>query len=181
MNFKIRNKIIFICFSFLFFLLTTISIALENKSNVLISREQAVLIAEATDEAKALYNLDNGRYRNCIEAKVNRPCEVDWVTCIEEAWAIEYYVGEVCKTNHDGRLSVMILVDGVSGDILSRFPEVKYYNEDRYCLESYDCLGVISDDGQPAQCLNFIYGQLEDFSIDEEACQCLDNVCTLKK
>ncbi|MCA9401231.1 MAG: hypothetical protein KC713_06365 [Candidatus Omnitrophica bacterium] len=143
------------------------------------TRKEALLIAEATPEAEGLYSLNEGRYQGCIEKSVLRPCDTDWVTCIENAWVVKFWLGEQCGIAHDGRLSVTFLIDEDSGKIISKFPEKEYFQNDRYCVEAFDCLSVIHPH-KVKGCLNFIAGQLPfPFAPQEGSCQCIDSQCVV--
>lgn len=148
----------------------------------LLTRKQASIVAESTDEVKQLYDLRGGRFVNCIEKKVERPCESDWVTCVDDAWVVRFVVGNQCLIEHDGRLSVTILVDAKTKEIISRFPEVEYFLEDKYCHENYDCLYIDAENSLGSMCLNFIHGYLENKAAKKsEQCWCQNNKCSLTR
>lgn len=149
----------------------------------LISPKKAMLIAESSPEVAALYALDNQRFVNCIEKKVVKPCDSGgWVTCVDNAWVVEFIVGETCAVKNDGRLNEMMLVDGKDGKIISRFPEVSYYTEAQYCQIDKDCMTSPYQEGKAVQCLNFVYGQINEEPYDGQGpCICQEGHCVLPK
>lgn len=144
-----------------------------------LSRKEALTIAESTEEAEQFYTMYEGRLKNCIEKEVVKPCESDWVSCIENAWVVQFTIGDICKIEQDGRLGLTILVDALTGQILSRFPDVEYFKDGRYCLDDSDCLCGRAGEGE-RQCYNFVAAQvlgLADFQCRQ--CQCVQNQCVL--
>lgn len=136
-----------------------------------IGAKEALRIASALPVVKSFktavstYALDS-----CVEQQVVRPCDTDWVTCIEEAWVVQFSIDKTCHP-HDGRLSVTVVVNGLDRDIISVFPEKQYFVRPRYCLEDYDCLC----DRQHA--FNFVFGQLQELTT-ARPCDCEKNICT---
>ncbi|MBZ0098553.1 MAG: hypothetical protein K8F30_05690 [Taibaiella sp.] len=146
-----------------------------------LTRKEALTIAESTAEAEKFYTMYEGRLKNCIEKEVVKPCESDWVSCIENAWVVQFTIGDICKIEQDGRLGLTILVDALTGQILSRFPEVAYFNEESYCLDDSDCICGREGEG-PRLCYNFVAAQVlgvADFQCRQ--CGCVQNQCVLKK
>jgi len=138
-------------------------------------------IAENTPEAKGLYALHEGLFDSCVEKQVLRPCDTDWVTCVEDAWMVHLLAGEECGVKHDGRIGVNILIDEITGEIRSRFPEADYFASEVFCRDDFDCL-MIPKDTVNGECMNFIFGQLKnDKSLSGMVCKCLESVCTLNK
>ena len=153
----------------------------KNQKETLMKKD-AVLVAEKTKEAEAFYNLQGGHFRNCIEKEVLRPCDSDWVTCIDHAWVVRFQLGKTCGIEHDGRLSLTFLIDAVTGQIISKFPEADYFQKETHCLIDADCLCVGSTDkAETASCLNFVYGQLS-LSPSQGCgeCRCQNNICQAK-
>jgi len=145
----------------------------------LLTKQQAMVIAEKTSEVEGLYGLQNGKFAGCIEKKVLKPCESDWVSCIDEAWVVQFVVGEKCSVKHDGRLGLNLLVDAVSSSIISRFPEKEYFENEKYCQEDYDCL-LIEEKGLK-ESRNFVYGQIDEKKgVACDSCQCKENLCIIK-
>lgn len=149
----------------------------------LMTKEEALLIAEGTEEVQGLYGLRHPQAgllkKDCIEKKVLKTCETDWVTCIEDAWLVEFNVVESCVGGHDGRLTVKVLVDAKTKAIISRFPEAPYFRSAQYCLEDYDCFSV-SDKKQQISCSNFIFAQVSGKDIlAENNCACQDSKCII--
>lgn len=143
----------------------------------LLSRKEALIVAESTEEVELFYTMHDGRLKNCIEKEVIKPCESDWVTCVEDAWVVQFTVGAVCPIDHDGRLGITILVDAITGRVISRFPEADYFRARSYCMESYDCLAVQGGD-EIMTCENFIFGQIDaKASTASTTCACLNSEC----
>lgn len=166
------------------FLLLAVSIFLfarnPKPSRLLgLSAESAMTAAQKTGEAKAFLAMDNGRFNACLSRRVVRPCDSEWVTCIDDAWVVEFAAEKACNVVHDGRLSLRILI-GKEGNIISRFPEKEYFADPQYCMESYDCLSVIDEIG--ADCRNFIYGQMDaGIKKGEGSCECRHQKCAFTK
>ncbi|MCB1177253.1 MAG: hypothetical protein KDK36_06715 [Leptospiraceae bacterium] len=143
------------------------------------NRKEAMMIVETTEEVKALYELNDGVFINCIEKSVVRPCDTEWVTCIDDAWVVEFKLGKACGIEHDGRLKITMVVNAKTGEIISRFPEAEYFKDKNYCLESYDCISIPNNkEGLDSKCVNFVYGQIEaNGNLISEACRCSENIC----
>jgi hypothetical protein len=125
-----------------------------------ISSDQALAIAQKTPEVIALYALNNSALAQCLENKVVRPCDSEgWVTCIDNAWVVKYQLNDSCPVKSDGRLSATFLIEGASGKILSKYPEIEYFNDPQFCRDNPDCLCGASDDPASTNgtCLNFIH------------------------
>lgn len=137
-----------------------------------LTRKEALVLAEQTAEAKALYGLNDGRYVNCIEKSVVRPCETDWVTCIDEAWVVKFTLGKVCGIEHDGRLDLVLLVDAREARVISRYPESEYYLQAGFCQMDDDCMMLSG-----GKCVNFIYGQLDKNNRIKGQCRCREGMC----
>ncbi|MCA9394079.1 MAG: hypothetical protein KC900_07735 [Candidatus Omnitrophica bacterium] len=144
-----------------------------------LTRKEALVVAESTEEAELLYTMYDGRLKNCIEKEVVKPCESDWVTCIENAWVVQFTVGEICGIEQDGRLGLTILIDALTGRVLSKFPEADYFRGTRYCMDDSDCIcGRPTNQGR--QCFNFISAQVEGVSDFQcRACRCVQSECTV--
>jgi hypothetical protein len=178
MGLSIKNIIGILCGTAVVSLIIVLAVILRTASNKhgTMLPQHALITAEQTPEVQALYQLQEGRFANCIEKKVLRPCDSQWVTCIENAWVVEFHVGETCGVKHDGRLNIHILVDSVDGKVISRFPEAPYFQNPQYCHEPYDCF--CSD----ADCVNFIYGQITPGEFVPCAdCLCQQNICLKQK
>lgn len=106
----------------------------------LLSRKEALIVAEGTKEAESLYKLYNGRLKNCIDKEVVKPCESDWVTCIDNAWVVQFTLSDICQIEHDGRLGLTILIDAVTGKVISRYPEAEYFKSEDYCMDDFGLL-----------------------------------------
>ncbi|MGE0268811.1 MAG: hypothetical protein AB7S78_10215 [Candidatus Omnitrophota bacterium] len=145
----------------------------------LLTRKQALIIAESTKEVELLYKLHKGRLENCIDKEVVKPCESGWVTCIDNAWVVQFTISDICQIEHDGRLGLTILIDAVTGRIISRYPEAEYFEQESYCLDDSDCA---CDQSVPEQmiCSNFIFSQVKgNADLSCELCRCSKNKCVL--
>lgn len=143
----------------------------------LIRRKEAMLIAERLPVAAAFYALNEGRYVNCIEKSVTKSCDSDWVTCIDDAWVVKFSLGEWCKVEHDERLAVTVVVDATDGSVISRYPEVEYFNDPYFCRDTPDCLCSSTEKGV-SRCLNFVHGQIDGEVSDYcRPCVCVDQAC----
>lgn len=144
-----------------------------------LTRKEALVIAESTEEAALLYTMYDGRLENCIEKEVVRPCESDWVSCIENAWVIQFTVGDICGIEQDGRLGLTILIDALTGRVLSKFPEADYFRHKRYCMDDSDCIcGRVTAEGR--KCYNFISAQVEGVAEFQcRVCHCVENECKI--
>lgn len=157
-----------------FLVFGVLGILLSGCSDV--SSDRALKVVEQTEEIKNFYSLVDAKKEQCFEKRVVRPCDTDWVTCIEDAWVVEISVKQECFV-HDGRLSFHGLVDEKDARIISRFPEVGYFEDSLYCLEDYDCMkNEVSD-----LCQNFIYAQLATgVELTSDRCVCQNNKCGSK-
>ena len=135
------------------------------------SKNAAYKLVYNTELVQSLFALENGRYRDCITSEVVRPCDTEWVTCIDEAWVVNFELSQSCVV-HDGRLNVTVLVDAHNRVIKSRFPEKYYYQDPKYCIEDYECY---SGEGHA---INFIYGQISKFK--NKGAVCKNNECILQ-
>ena len=136
------------------------------------NRKEALVFAEQTPEAAALYALEGGKYVNCIGKSVMRPCETDWVTCIDDAWVVKFQIGEECGVSHDGRVDLVLLIDAVERKVISRYPEKEYYFDPGYCQLHDDCL-MLAD----KRCYNFVYGQILSRERIKGHCECRKGAC----
>ena len=151
----------------------------------LLSEEQVVAIAETVPEVKAFYSLDR-RVKPCIERVVKRSCDSDYVTCRDNAWVVQYQISQECPTpiSTDGRLSVNLLIDGVTGKVISRFPEMDYFRDRQFCRNDDDCLCSLPKDHAVVRCLNFMYEPVSDNTLQDQdtgqdcgGCLCQKHVC----
>ncbi len=155
------------------------SSAQSEEVKKLLTMRQALTIAEMTPEVEGLYSLGGGFLFNCIEKEVLRPCETDWVSCVDNAWVARFTVGSRCPVKHDGRLNIYIVIDDRSGNIISRFPEAQYFKDPAYCLENYECLFINNPQSRESACYNFIYGQISGNVQPNSACICQNNRCEM--
>ncbi len=160
---------------------TATGLASAQSAAQTLTRKEALLVAESTDEAELFYTMYNGRLKNCIEKEVVKPCESGWVTCIENAWVVQFTVGDICDIEHDGRLGLTVLIDALTGKVLSRYPEADYFRHMNYCFDDNDCV-CGKPTGKGRKCFNFISGQIEgmaDFQC--QLCACVDNRCVIPR
>lgn len=139
-------------------------------------RDSILAVALETAEARALYGLREGAYESCIVPGVTRPCDSDWVTCIDDAWVVRFEWAEACGVGHDGRLNLVLLMDAAEGRIISRYPEAPYFQRRDYCQIDQDCEGVALDQGGKG-CYNFVHAGLEEARDSGTLCGCRDNRC----
>ncbi|MBP9854753.1 MAG: hypothetical protein KBD53_07795 [Candidatus Omnitrophica bacterium] len=152
----------------------------NNAFAVELTRKQALIIAESTKEAELLYKLYDGRLENCIDKEVVKPCDSGWVTCIESAWVVQFTLSDICNIKHDGRLGLTILIDSITGRIISRYPEAQYFESETYCMDNSDCVCEPVDPHNPV-CGNFIFAQVKgDADLMCTMCECSANRCVLK-
>jgi hypothetical protein len=131
-----------------------------KKETMSISADAAFAIAQKTPEVKALRTLYDGALQECLETKVVRPCDSQgWVTCVDNAWVVQYELSAACPVKSDGRLAANFLIDGMSGKVISKYPEVEYFADPQFCRDNADCLcsrvGNFANTG--VTCLNFIH------------------------
>lgn len=144
----------------------------------MISAAEALALGRKVPEAEALYAVQGGRWASCIESKAVRSCESDWVTCVEDGWVVSFFFGDRCALKHDGRLSVTVLINGKTKQMISRFPEKEYFADPSFCRDAHDCLPVEHSPEQTPVCQNFIFSQLSGVA-DEGACRCAENACEI--
>ncbi len=178
MKARLLNKYQYLIIILVFVGLAVCGLSDSDAQPQLLTRKEALLIAESSLEAELFYKLNDGRLQNCVNKEVIKPCESDWVTCVEDAWVVQFTVGDICPIIHDGRLGITFLIDAITGRIISRFPEAEYLAEPGYCLEDYDCVSVVEGETEAESCQNFIFGQL---SLPVEgagiSCKCVQNAC----
>jgi len=140
-------------------------------------KEETLRLARQTAEAQAFFNLAEKRGKGCLDARVMRPCDTDWVTCIDDAWVVRFSVSETCLSSSNEQLSLTLLINSKTGDILSRYPELPYFEDPSYCLIDADCrLGA--GPAQFTECKNFIHALLENPDSPNDAeCVCLESRC----
>ena len=161
-----------------------VTYAAETKKPL--TRKAALNKAEMLPVTAAFYDLQDGRFQNCIDKEVLKPCDTDWVTCIDDAWVVKFTLSKQCRVHHDGRLSLTIVLNSVTGELISNFPEKDYFESPVYCLEGYDCIPLILSDR--VRCLNFIHAPLERLSGDgggsevaDFSCHCGESQCRLSE
>ena len=170
-----------VCWWWMIFIMGMTPLARASRSPQRITRAEALRIAEQSPEVRALYALNHGRLQDCLIASVMKPCESDWVSCVEDAWVVRFEVGGSCGIQHDGRLGVFLLIDEVTGRIRSRYPEASYFEKKNYCQDNADCLSLFLREGG-AEAVNFIYAPLERREVQfkgEGVCE--DNACRIKR
>ncbi|MCC6758897.1 MAG: hypothetical protein IT395_04650 [Candidatus Omnitrophica bacterium] len=143
--------------------------------------EKALQIALQTKEAQALLNYRNGALAGCLEKKVVKSCDSEWVTCRDNAWVVQYLLTPQCPVpvagtgQGDGRLGMNFVIDGMTGDIISHYPEVEYFANDRFCRDDADCVG------DSKECLNFAAAPFSHSEGNPVSCRCREAQCILKE
>ena len=144
--------------------------------------EKAVEIAKQQREVQAFLAL-LGDQSSCVTLKAEQACKSSYVTCVDnaDAWVVQYMIDPQCEIKTDGRLGVNLLIDVVSGQVISHYPEIEYFDEPDFCLDDPDCLVVPEADSDPPRCLNFIYSPLKSSFVDysNTACRCRGQHCQL--
>ena len=140
----------------IFFFLLVVPGCAEPQPKVM-SAEEAAAKARAVSEVQALYTMNDDQFAGCIDVKTEKSCDSDWVTCREDAWVVKFIVGERCPVKHDGRLGVVLLIDGKTREVISKFPEIEYFQDEGFCRDDLDCL--CEGEAQGTQCRNFIQAQ----------------------
>lgn len=146
-----------------------------KKAPVMFPAQKALQIAAQTPEAKAIITYRNAALAACLEKKVVRSCDSEWVTCRDNAWVVQYLLTAQCPVKSDGRLGMNFVIDGLSGEIISHYPEVEYFADERFCRDDADCLGG------KTECLNFIAAPFAHVEETTSPCRCQGGQCILKK
>jgi len=150
----------------------------EKKAQKIFSPEKALQIAAQTQEAQALINYRNRALSECLEKKVVRSCESEWVTCRDNAWVVQYVLTSQCPVKSDGRLGMNFVIDGFDGKVISHYPEREYFANDKFCYDNGDCIsGTV---GENKECLNFIAAPFAHFTPASSTCLCQAGQCILK-
>jgi hypothetical protein len=144
----------------------------------LMSQEQALAIAEGTLEAKAFLEFRHGKFAECVQRRVEKPCDSNWVTCIDDAWVVKFIVAQRCALEHDGRLDLTFLIDAKSGEVISKYPEIEYFSDPTFCRDDDDCMAVPIFENQ---CRNFVFAQADEGVVKKEiSCFCSQSACAIK-
>ncbi len=145
-----------------------------------IGPDEALALAKETTVVEAFYNLNQGILKSCVENQVVRACDSGWVTCIDDAWVVKFFVSEKCVSPRKEQLGVTLLMDGKTGDIISKYPEIDYFENPYFCREDYDCLNSSKNDYHSGECKNFIYTLAENTaSRTDEQCLCRNSRCEM--
>lgn len=142
------------------------------------SAQKALRIAADTAEVKALMAYRQAALASCLQVTIARSCDSEWVTCRDDAWVVQYLLSTQCPVKSDGRLGMNFVIDENSGQIISHYPELEYFNDVSFCRDDVDCIGGVVD-GQN-QCVNFVAAPFAHFQITVP-CQCQQGQCILKK
>jgi len=132
-----------------------------------IGPDEAALMTGDLEETQLFYRLIG--QQECIEFSVEAPCDSGWVTCIDEAWVVRYFLKEECPPVHE-QVSVTFVVDAKEGKIISRYPEKEYFEDSRFCREAFDCFDV-PEEG----CRNFLHARREEGAMP--GCACREQQC----
>jgi hypothetical protein len=170
----------------------------SRPANAALSAQQALTIAQNQKEVEALYLLGDGVLKDCLLSKVERSCDSDWVSCIDEAWVVSYRLRPDCPVKGDERLGITLLIDGKDGQVISHFPELAYFQQPQFCMEDYDCTALLPEATaknasvspvffqEKGECYNFIFAPLYRMNAAESrleskdpfvACVCRDQRC----
>lgn len=142
------------------------------------STDKALRIAADTAEVKALLSYRQGVLASCLKVTIARSCDSEWVTCRDNAWVVQYLLSLQCPVQGDGRLGMNIVIDDVSGQIISHYPEIEYFEDVSFCRDDADCVGGKADNQN--KCLNFVAAPFANFQT-VSPCQCQRGHCILKK
>ncbi len=164
---------------FVFFIVFLISVLGCNKSSAdNSSAQKALRIAADTAEVKALLSYRQGVLASCVLIKIARSCDSQWVTCRDNAWVVQYLLSPQCSVKGDGRLGMNFVIDEISGQIISHYPEIEYFEDASFCRDDADCVGGKAEN--QSECLNFIAAPFANFQTISP-CQCQQGHCILKK
>jgi hypothetical protein len=144
-----------------------------------LSAEDALRVANQVKEVQAFLSfnhLNQALWEDCVEREVELSCESDWVTCIDNAWVVKYFLSAMCRGDYDERLGVTLVINSKTGDIISRFPEVEYFEDPWFCRNDDDCLAQQRAIDQRIICQNFIYYRTS-LSTSLEVCVCQQDRC----
>lgn len=163
--------------AFIFLIVLSLICSLAESASE-ISKEQALALAKETEVALAFYNLKEGALKHCIKTEVLRPCDSNWVTCIEEAWVVKFRVSEECIKPENEQLGVTLLIDSKDGKTISKYPEIDYFKNQQFCRDNLDCRLNGKDVQSATDCKNFIYALVEDPSASQSPeCLCFNSQC----
>jgi hypothetical protein len=140
--------------------------------------DKALRIAADTAEVKALLSYRQGALASCLQVKIARSCDSQWVTCRDHAWVVQYQLSLQCPVKGDGRLGMNFVIDEISGQIISHYPEIEYFENVSFCRDDADCVGGKVEN--QSECLNFIAAPFANFQT-VSPCQCQQGHCILKK
>lgn len=142
------------------------------------SAQRALRIAANTAEVKALMAYRQAALASCLKITIARSCDSEWVTCRDNAWVVQYLLSAQCPVESDGRLGMNFVIDEESGQIISCYPEIEYFNDVSFCRDDADCIGGVGDGEN--KCVNFVAAPFAHFQI-AVPCQCQQGQCILKK
>ncbi len=145
-----------------------------------IEKERALVLAKQSEVVQAFYNFKEGTLKDCIKAEVLRPCDSNWVTCIDDAWVVKFSVSEECVNPKNEQLGATLLIDK-TGEIISTYTEIDYFQNPLFCRDTSDCRSI-GRESQPLECKNFIYALIENPSAKQaEECLCRESRCRSSK
>ncbi len=148
-----------------------------------ITQQEALAMANKTQEVQAFYAMGPAPWQDCIEYKVTRSCDSPWVACLDDAWVIEYGVKESCQSIFGNQeMKLLLVLNAKTGRFISKFPEFPYIQDERFCLEdkACRCTDVLNNREGPAGkgCINFFQGAfLANNASECGRCQCIAQRC----
>ena len=154
-----------------------------RENQTLITEEQAIAIANATEEVQEFLKLyPDAELKTlqscCASGKVLRPdmmckCAVN----AKSDWLIEYMAGDEGGYHASARIAI----DEYSGEIIARYPEIRYLKNAAYCEKNEDCLCLgCSGVARPCcGCWNFVYKGKAFAGAWHSGnyCKCINNTC----
>jgi hypothetical protein len=153
------------------------------------SLRKAETIARETEEAKAFlgfygkcddcnpsYAIGHPNLIGCVEYSVANYSEWDYL--------VNYWVSEACSFRYgstEPQEKINITVDLRTGEVLSRYPDLAYIQDPKFCRTSDDCL-CESGSGVPfVGCGNFLHAQaFVTGAYKCGRCECVDSSCRKK-
>ncbi len=152
---------------------------------VVIGKEEALAIARKTPEVEAFYQLLDGQLADCIRSRISDSCDSPLVTCLEDAWVIEYFLDDTCPArpatpaelqDPSSKMRLVLVLNGINGKFISKFPEKEYISDSDYCLEAQAC---IPRNEQGSGCINFFQAAVLGTSKEAAGgrCHCVNNRC----
>lgn len=148
---------------------------------VIITKEQAIAIANQTEEVQKFLKLYpdakvNAMQHCCAEVKVYGG-ECRCIRKPDDNWIVAYCIDRGCW-GYRYIPAVRVAINSNSGEIIAKYPKLEYLKNAIYCGADLDCL-CLSGSGLPfVGCANFIHGpRLGYGSYECKDCRCVNNTC----